>query len=62
LCNRAQWEVREVAEEMLHQVRVTEPELFEGIGPNCVQLGKCPEGRFNCGRVMEMMTRYHKVK
>lgn len=62
LCNRSQWEVREVAEEMLNQARVTEPELFGGTGPNCVQLGKCPEGRFNCGRAMEMMTRYHKVK
>ena len=28
LCNRAQWEVREMAEEMLRQVRFAEPELF----------------------------------
>jgi len=58
LCNRAQWEVREMAEEMLRQVRLAEPELFGEIGPYCVQLGKCPEGRFSCGKAAEMKARY----
>ncbi len=58
LCTRAQWEVRAMAEEMLKQVRTTEPALFEGVGPYCVQLGKCPEGRFSCGKAVEMKTKY----
>jgi thymidylate synthase (FAD) len=58
LCNRAQWEVREMAEEMLRQVRLAEPELFGEVGPYCVQLGKCPEGRFSCGKAAEMKARY----
>ena len=58
LCNRAQWEVRDMAEEMLRQVRLAEPELFGVVGPYCVQLGKCPEGRFNCGKAAEMKTKY----
>jgi thymidylate synthase (FAD) len=62
LCNRAQWEVREMAEEMLRQVRVPEPELFGGAGPYCVQLGKCPEGRFSCGKAIEMKARYGQAK
>ena len=58
LCNRAQWEVREMADEMLRQVRLAEPELFGEVGPYCVQLGKCPEGRFSCGKAAEMKARY----
>ncbi len=58
LCSRAQWEVRAMAEEMLRQVREAEPTLFEGAGPYCVQLGKCPEGKFSCGRADEMKARY----
>ena len=58
LCNRAQWEVRAMAEEMLRQVKEAEPSLFETAGPNCVQLGKCPEGRFSCGKVAEMKNKY----
>ena len=62
LCNRAQWEVREMAEEMLRQARVVESELFRMAGPYCIQLGECPEGRFSCGKSMDMKTRYGQVK
>ncbi|MEM3596644.1 MAG: FAD-dependent thymidylate synthase [Candidatus Bathyarchaeia archaeon] len=44
-CNRAQWEIREVAIEMLKQVRKVAPALFENAGPTCVELGYCPEGK-----------------
>jgi len=43
-CARAQWEIRELATEMLRQVRKVAPVLFEGCGPSCVKLGYCPEG------------------
>ena len=43
-CNRAQWELREVATEMLRQVKKVAPTLFEKAGPSCVTLGFCPEG------------------
>ncbi len=59
LCNRAQWEVRAMAEEMLKQVKTVEPDLFEEAGPYCVQLGNCPEGRFSCGKMAEMKVKYH---
>ncbi len=58
LCERAQWEVRAMAEEMLKQVRGVEPELFNNAGPYCVQLGRCPEGRFSCGKMDEMREQY----
>ena len=43
-CTRAQWEMREVATEMLKQVRKAAPALFENTGPSCVELGYCCEG------------------
>jgi thymidylate synthase (FAD) len=44
-CARSQWELREVATEMLRQVKKVAPSLFENAGPACVELGYCPEGK-----------------
>ncbi|MCW4048687.1 MAG: FAD-dependent thymidylate synthase [Candidatus Bathyarchaeota archaeon] len=57
-CNRAQWEVRDLADEMLSQAREAEPEIFKHAGPYCYQLGYCPEGRFTCGKMQEAIERY----
>jgi thymidylate synthase (FAD) len=57
-CNRAQWEVRELADSMLMQLRVVEPIVFNKAGPYCYQLGYCPEGRHTCGRMNEVLERY----
>ena len=43
-CQRSQWEIREVAIEMLRQVKKVAPVLFENAGPSCVEFGFCPEG------------------
>lgn len=43
-CERSQWEIREVAIEMLRKVRGIAPVLFENTGPFCVEFGYCPEG------------------
>ena len=48
-CNRAQWEIREVADEMLRLCQEVAPTLFDGAGAPCVA-GKCPEGRMSCGK------------
>jgi thymidylate synthase (FAD) len=44
-CARAQWEIREVATEMLRQAKKVAPVLFENTGPSCVELGYCLEGK-----------------
>ena len=41
-CNRAQWEIRNVADEMLTLCQQVAPELFEGAGAPCVR-GECRE-------------------
>jgi len=57
-CNRAQWEIRRLADAMLAQCRDAEPEAFENAGPYCYMLGYCPEGRFTCGGMKEAVERY----
>ncbi|MBQ4617152.1 MAG: FAD-dependent thymidylate synthase [Clostridia bacterium] len=56
-CNRAQWEIRAVADEMLRLCREAAPALFSHAGPSCVN-GACPEGAMTCGRIKEMRERY----
>lgn len=48
-CRRAQWEIREVANEMLRICRIAAPNLFKNSGPTCAVIGKCPEGKMTCG-------------
>ncbi|MCM8711746.1 FAD-dependent thymidylate synthase [Clostridium sp. SYSU_GA19001] len=56
-CNRAQWEIRELAEEMLMQVKKIAPTLFKYSGPGCVN-GPCPEGKMTCGKIAEVRAKY----
>lgn len=58
-CNRAQWEIREVAEKMLNEVKTVAPVLFKDAGPACVR-GNCPEGKMSCGKAKEMREKYGK--
>jgi len=46
-CNRAQWEIREMAEQMLKQCKQIAPILFKNAGAPCVS-GSCPEGEMSC--------------
>lgn len=48
-CERAQWEIRQLADEMLRQCKEVAPALFADAGPGCVR-GKCPEGAKSCGK------------
>ena len=48
-CNRAQWEIRQMADEMLKACKEVAPILFKNAGPDCVN-GKCGEGNMSCGR------------
>ena len=48
-CNRAQWEIRQLADAMLEQCIELFPEIFEDAGSPCVN-GICPEGIMSCGK------------
>ena len=53
MCNRAQWEIRRMAEEMFRICFDIAPALFMDAGPACIR-GKCPEGEKTCGMAPEI--------
>ena len=59
-CNRAQWEIRAMAIEMLKLVSGIAPTVFSGSGPGCVS-GPCPEGEYTCGRAVEVRERFKNL-
>jgi len=48
LCNRAQWEIRMIANDILKILKGLAPTIFENAGPPCAT-GICPEGDKGCG-------------
>ena len=52
-CNRAQWEIRAMANEMLRLCREVSPVLFRHAGSSCAVSGKCSEGAMCCGEPRE---------
>ncbi|MCM1314794.1 MAG: FAD-dependent thymidylate synthase [Muribaculaceae bacterium] len=61
-CNRAQWEIREVANEMLKLCLKVAPDIFGHAGASCVAEGKCPEGKMSCGKMAEVRANAEKLK
>lgn len=56
-CERAQWEIRDLADKMLALVREKAPVIFKNAGPKCVR-GACPEGPMSCGKRTEKIAKY----
>lgn len=59
-CNRAQWEIRELATLMLKEVKKVYPILFKNAGPACV-VGPCPEGNMTCGKIVEVREKFKEI-
>lgn len=51
-CDRAQWEIRHMAMEMLKLCKKAAPVIFENAGPGCIN-GPCPEGEKSCGNLLK---------
>lgn len=60
LCNRAQWEIRYLAEEMLKLVYPTAPSIFGLAGPSCYSDGKCYQGKKTCGKMAEVIEHFRE--
>ncbi|MFA9397118.1 MAG: FAD-dependent thymidylate synthase [Clostridiaceae bacterium] len=56
-CSRAQWEIREMADLMLSEVKKVAPTLFKYAGPPCIKSG-CPEGKMSCNKQIYMKNKY----
>ncbi len=59
-CNRAQWEIRALATEMLRLARGVSPVLFREAGPRCLT-APCPEGRMSCGKQSEVRENFKQL-
>lgn len=56
-CERAQWEIRDMATRMLKLAREAAPFIFRDSGPGCVS-GPCTEGEMTCGRPDEIRRKF----
>ncbi|HSN57967.1 MAG TPA: FAD-dependent thymidylate synthase [Clostridiaceae bacterium] len=59
-CNRAQWEIRELAFQMLKLVKQVSPAIFKYAGPSCL-VGECPEGTMTCGQIVSVREKYSQL-
>lgn len=53
-CMRAQWEIRNMAQQMLALAKQQSPLLFSKAGAACIAKGYCPEGEFSCGLIEKL--------
>lgn len=60
-CMRAQWEIRDVANQMLDIVLDIAPDVFAKAGAPCV-FRKCPEGKMSCGKKQEPRTKQKRLE
>lgn len=60
-CNRAQWEIRAVATEMLRLCCEAAPALFRTAGPSCC-CGGCTEGKMSCGQAKEVREKFEVIR
>ncbi len=60
-CNRAQWEIRALAKEMLRLCYEQAPTIFAKAGPSCCA-GSCPEGKMTCGQCESVRREYAALK
>lgn len=52
-CNRAQWEIRGMAKQMLQLCKEAAPVIFSKSGPMCLYHA-CGEGKMSCGKPQEV--------
>jgi thymidylate synthase (FAD) len=60
-CERAQWEIRAMAVEMLKLVKVVAPVIFEKAGPSCLD-GPCPEAALTCGHIQQVREFFENLR
>ncbi len=59
-CERAQWEIRDLATQMLKKLREISPVLFNNKGPKCIK-GPCPEGKMTCGEIIRIREKFKNL-
>ena len=60
-CNRAQWEIRNLANKMFKLVYEVAPSVFENAGPSCLRCA-CSEGKMTCGEAVKIKKIFSDMK
>lgn len=47
-CTKAQWEIRNIANNMVDLIKNVSPYIYKTLGPTCKVLNYCPEGKDSC--------------
>ena len=61
-CNKAQWQIRYIANDIQRQVAEVAPLLGKGLGATCMTDRVCNEGRECCGLIDKLLEADKKVK
>lgn len=54
-CNKAQWQIRQIAWEMSNEIKKIAPLLGKGLGPTCITDKYCGEGKESCGLINKIL-------
>ena len=56
-CNKAQWQIRNIAKDIAKQIKEVSPLLGKGIGATCVTDLICNEGKESCGLIDSLINK-----
>ena len=59
-CNKAQWQIRNIAKEIARQIKDVSPLLGRGLGSTCVTDLVCNEGKECCGLINTLLSQNNK--
>ena len=59
-CNKAQWQIRNIAKEIARQIKYVSPLLGRGLGSTCVTDLVCNEGKECCGLINTLLSQNNK--
>ena len=54
-CNKAQWQIRNIAKDIAMQVKEVSPLIGEGLGATCTTDRYCGEGKESCGLIEKIL-------
>lgn len=53
-CNKAQKQIRDIANELVREAKKVAPLFGEGLGASCEVFDFCPEGKECCGKILQL--------
>ena len=59
-CNKAQWQIRNIAKEIAKQIKEVSPLLGKGLGATCTTDLICNEGKESCGLINKILESNNK--